>query len=92
MLLIMHHIALCTQCIALFNYDNLLHIRVDHVEPKSEFQAKQVRWVVGGPQVSSSEDANIVMIKASLSASHQSSLSFLSIFKLMSCWIVHLHL
>jgi hypothetical protein len=63
--MIMHHIALCTPCIALFNYSHLLHIRVDHAEPKSEFQAEQVRWLSGGPQASSSKDANSVVIKAS---------------------------
>jgi hypothetical protein len=70
MLLFIHHIALCTSCIALFNCGHLLHILVDHEEPKSEIQAEQVQCVVGGPQASSCEDANIVMIKASTSASH----------------------
>jgi hypothetical protein len=51
MLLIMHHIALCTSSIPLFNCGHLLHIQV-----------------VGGPQASSSEDANIVVIKASSGA------------------------
>jgi hypothetical protein len=51
MLLIMHHIALCTSSISLFNCGHLLHIQV-----------------VGGPQTSSSEDANIVVIKASSGA------------------------
>jgi hypothetical protein len=50
MLLIMHHIVLCTSCIAVFNYDHLLHIRVDHVEPKTEDQAKQVQWVLVDPK------------------------------------------
>jgi hypothetical protein len=45
MLLIMHNIALCTPCTTLFNYDHLLHIQVDHVEPKMENQAEQVQWV-----------------------------------------------
>jgi hypothetical protein len=36
MLLIMHHIALCTLCIALVNYGHLLHMQVDHAEPESE--------------------------------------------------------
>jgi hypothetical protein len=34
-LMIMHHIALCTICIALCNCVHLLHIRVDHVESKT---------------------------------------------------------
>jgi hypothetical protein len=63
--LIMHHIALCTPCIALFNCGHLLHIRINHAELESEFQAEQVRWVFGGPQVLSGEDANILVIKAS---------------------------
>jgi hypothetical protein len=45
MLMIMHHIALCTSCIALFNCCHLLHIWVDHAEPESKFQVKQVQWV-----------------------------------------------
>jgi hypothetical protein len=59
MLLIMHHIVLCTPCIALFNCGHLLHIRVDHVEPKTENQAEQVQWVFRDPQASSCEDTNI---------------------------------
>jgi hypothetical protein len=43
MLPIMHHIALCTPCITLFNCGHLLYIRVDHVEPESEFQAEQAQ-------------------------------------------------
>jgi hypothetical protein len=70
MLLIMHHIALCTPCIALFNYGYLLHIQVDHAELESGFQAEQVRRVFECPQASSGEDANIVVIKASPSASN----------------------
>jgi hypothetical protein len=55
----MHHIVLCTPCIALFNCDHLLHIRVDHGETKTENQAEQVQWVFGDPQASSCEDINI---------------------------------
>jgi hypothetical protein len=47
-----------------------MHIRVDHAEPESEFQAEQVQGVFGGPQVSSCEDANIVVIKVSPGTSH----------------------
>jgi hypothetical protein len=39
--MIMHHIALCTSCIALFNGGLILHIPIDHAEPESEFQAEQ---------------------------------------------------
>jgi hypothetical protein len=42
-----------------------MHIRVDHMEPKTEIQAVQVQWVFRGPQMSSCEDDNIVVIKAS---------------------------
>jgi hypothetical protein len=37
MLMIMHHIALCTPCIALVNGGHLLHMWVDHVESESKF-------------------------------------------------------
>jgi hypothetical protein len=63
--MIIHHNTLCTPCITLFNCVHLLHIRVDHVEPKTEDQTEQVQWVFGDPQTSSYEDANIVVIKAS---------------------------
>jgi hypothetical protein len=58
-LLIMHHIALYTPCILLFNYGHLLHIQVDHVELKTKNQAEQVQWVFGDPQASSYEDTDI---------------------------------
>jgi hypothetical protein len=61
MLLIMHHIALYTPCIALFNCCHLLHIQVDHSEPKLELQAKQVRRVFEGPQASSGKDTNLAL-------------------------------
>jgi hypothetical protein len=41
-LMIMHHITLCTLCIALVNGDHLLHMRVDHAEPEAEVQKEQV--------------------------------------------------
>jgi hypothetical protein len=41
---------------------------VDHMKSESEFQAEQGRWVFKGPQASSYEDANIVVIKVSHSA------------------------
>jgi hypothetical protein len=55
----MHYIALCTTCIALFNFGHLLLIWVDHVEPKMENQAEQVQCVFGDPQASSCENTNI---------------------------------
>jgi hypothetical protein len=60
MLVIMNYIALCTPWIALVNGGHLLHMRVDHAEPESEFQADQVQWAFGGPKASSYEDANII--------------------------------
>jgi hypothetical protein len=66
----MHHIALCTTCITLFNYDHPLHIRVDHVESKTVIQAKKIQCVLRGPQASSCEDDYIVVIKTSPGASN----------------------
>jgi hypothetical protein len=40
---------------------------------KTEIQAEQVQWVFGGPQASSCELANIVVVKASLGAFKQCS-------------------
>jgi hypothetical protein len=48
-----------------------MHIQVDHTELKMEIQAEQVQWVFGGPQASSCEDDNIVVIKASPGAINQ---------------------
>jgi hypothetical protein len=73
MFLFIYHIALCTPCIALVNCGQLSHRWVDHAKPKSEFQAELVQGVFGGPQASSCEDANIVMIKTSPDASNQCS-------------------
>jgi hypothetical protein len=47
-----------------------MHMRVDHAKPESEFQAEQVQGVFRGPQASSCEDANIVVIKACPGSSH----------------------
>jgi hypothetical protein len=65
MLLFIYHIAFCILCNALVNYGHLLHVRVDHMKSKSEFQTEQVQWVFGDPQASSCENANIIMIKTS---------------------------
>jgi hypothetical protein len=43
---------------------------MDHAESKTEIQVLQVQWVFGGPQASSCEDANIVVIKVSPDASN----------------------
>jgi hypothetical protein len=58
MLMIMHPITFCTPCIALVNGGHLLHMRVDHMEPESKFQAEQVQWAFEGPQAPSVMDAN----------------------------------
>jgi hypothetical protein len=47
-----------------------MHIRLDHAEPKTEIQAKQVQLVFGGSQASSCEDVNMVVIKEIPGASH----------------------
>jgi hypothetical protein len=44
---------------------------IDHVEPKSKIQAEQAQGLFEGTQALSGEDANIVVIKASPSASNQ---------------------
>jgi hypothetical protein len=77
MLLIMHHIALCISSIALFNYDHLLHIRVDHVEPESELQAKQVRRVFKGPQASSDENTDLALDQGKPQCIYPMPLSFI---------------
>jgi hypothetical protein len=43
---------------------------IDHVEPESEIKKEQVQGVFKGPQASSCEDANIVVIKAGPDVSH----------------------
>jgi hypothetical protein len=45
-------------------------IRVDHAELESESQVEQIQWVLRGPQASSCEDTNIIVIKASHGASN----------------------
>jgi hypothetical protein len=54
-----HDFTLCTSCIALFNCGHLLHIHVDHVEPKTDIQPEQVQWVFGDLQATICEDTNI---------------------------------
>jgi hypothetical protein len=66
----MHHITFCTPCITIFNYDHLLHMRVDHVEPKSGIQMGQVQKEYDGPQMLSCMDTNLDGIKVSPSASN----------------------
>jgi hypothetical protein len=91
--MIMHYIALYTPCIALFNCGHLLHIWVDHVEPESEFQAEQVRWVFGNPQVSSGEDTNLALNQGKPLCIPPKSLSFIfeTLFiKLFNC-VLSLH-
>jgi hypothetical protein len=50
---------------------------MDHVEPKTEIQVQQVQGVFEGPQASTYEDANIVVIKASPDASNHISWALL---------------
>jgi hypothetical protein len=66
----MHHIALCTPCIALVNGGHLFAYALDHTESKTKIQAVQVLWVSRGSQASSYEDTDIVVTKASPSASN----------------------
>jgi hypothetical protein len=73
----MHHNALCTSCIALINCDHLLHIRVDHVEPKTEIQAVQVQWRIRGPQASSGKDTNLALDQGKPWCISPQSLSFI---------------
>jgi hypothetical protein len=73
----MYHIVFCTSCIAHFNLDSFMHMRVDHLELKTEILAEQVQRVFRGPQAPSYEDTNIVVIKASPSAFNQYFLSFI---------------
>jgi hypothetical protein len=61
LLLFMHHIALCTPCITLFNCGHILHIRVDHAEPKSENQAEQVQKEYDGPQAPSARILTLIL-------------------------------
>jgi hypothetical protein len=53
---------------------------IDPAESKTEIQVEQVEWVFGGPQSSSYEDANIVVIKASPSAFNHAPCLLSSIF------------
>jgi hypothetical protein len=46
-----------------------MHMRVDHAEPKTKIPEERVQGVFEGPQASSYEDVNIVVIKTSPSAS-----------------------
>jgi hypothetical protein len=85
----MYYISLCTSCITLVNCGHLLHMRVDHAELKTKIQAEQVQCVFRGPQASSCEDANIIMINASPSAFNQYFLSFILNHVLCSILIMH---
>jgi hypothetical protein len=58
-LIIMHHIALCTPYITHFDVAHILHIRVDRVEPKTKNQVEQIQWVFGDSQASSCENIDI---------------------------------
>jgi hypothetical protein len=62
------------------------------VELKSEIQAEQVQKEYDGPQAPRTRILTLIWNMASPGASHQSSLTFLSIFIIMFCLIVHLSL
>jgi hypothetical protein len=38
---------------------------IDHIEPESEIREEEIHGASGGPQMSSCDDANIVVIKIS---------------------------
>jgi hypothetical protein len=57
----MHHVALCTPCITLFNCGHILLMRVDHGEPKSELQAERVQNEYDGPQAPRCMDSNLAI-------------------------------
>jgi hypothetical protein len=60
-----------------FNCGHLLHIWVDHVEPRTEDQAEQVQWVFGDPQASSYEDTNNCLGSRQARCINQCYLSFI---------------
>jgi hypothetical protein len=60
---------------------------VDHVEPESEIKKEQVQWIFRGPQASSYEDGNIIVIKASPDAFNLCSLSFILNRALCYSWL-----
>jgi hypothetical protein len=62
---------------------------VDHVELEPEFQVEHVRRLFGGPQASSCEDANIVVIKESPGALTNDPCFLLLNLALCSFMIVH---
>jgi hypothetical protein len=64
-LLFMHHITLCTPCIALLLVSHTYAFYGRSAESKTEIQAEKAPGVFGGPQASRCEDANIVVIKVS---------------------------
>jgi hypothetical protein len=78
--MIMHHIALYTPCIALFNFGHLDRSRGAGIEISSGGSTMGVR------QASSGSDANIIVIKASLDAFNHA--PYLLIFNLALCSIM----
>jgi hypothetical protein len=59
------------------------------MEMKTEIQAMQVRWVFGGPQASSYEDANIVVTKVSPGASKH--IPWALLIFVFYLWFVNVH-
>jgi hypothetical protein len=60
---------------------------IDYVEPESKIKKEQVQGALGGPQASSYEDANIVVIKEIPGAFNQYSLSFILNLALCCNWL-----
>jgi hypothetical protein len=66
-----------------------MHVQVDRGELKMEIRAEQVQWMFGGPQASSYENANIVVIKANSGASnHYPWVLFIILYYL---WFLDVH-
>jgi hypothetical protein len=88
-LMIMHHISLCTPCIALVNCDHYFAYALDHVETKTEIQTMQVQWRIGVPQASSEEDSNLMLDQGKPHCIPPKSLSFIFELYLYYHMLVH---
>jgi hypothetical protein len=88
-LMIMHHIALCTPCIALVNCDRHFAYAIDHAELKTEIQAVQVQWRIIGPLASSGEDTNLMLDQGKPQCIQPMPLSFILKLYFMFYLIVH---
>jgi hypothetical protein len=88
-LIIRHHIALCTPCIALVNCDRHFAYALDHTELKTEIQAVQVQWWIEGPQAPSGVDTNLMLDQGKPRCIQPMSLSFMLKLYVMFYSIVH---